>query len=351
MIMEKVKVGILGATGMVGQHFVQLLTDHPWFEVTVLAASDRSVGFPYGEVCRWTLKEEMPEKVKEIEVKACKPDLACQLVFSALPSEVAGPIEERFAAAGYVVCSNSASHRLDPDVPLLVPEVNPDHLALMETQRWKRGWSGFIVTSPNCSVTQLVLALRPLQTAFGLKQVFVTTLQALSGAGYPGLSGLDILDNVVPYIGGEEGKMEREPLKLLGTLRDEQVREADLTISAQCNRVNVVDGHLECVSVELEQRAGLEDVVAALEGFTGLPQELGLPNAPFPPIVVRREADRPQPRLDRDSGGGMAVVMGRVRPCPILDYKFIILGHNAVRGAAGGAILNAELLKAQGYLD
>ncbi|MFB0545432.1 MAG: aspartate-semialdehyde dehydrogenase [Anaerolineae bacterium] len=349
--MEKVKVGILGATGMVGQRFVQFLTNHPWFEVTVLAASDRSVGFPYGEVCRWALDGGMPEKVKEIKVKACTPDLACQLVFSALPSEVAGPIEERFAAAGYAVCSNSASHRLDPDVPLLVPEVNPDHLALTETQRWKRGWSGFIVTNPNCSTTPLVVALKPLQTAFGLKRVFVTTMQALSGAGYPGMPSLDILDNVVPYIDGEEGKIEREPLKLLGALRDEEVQEADLTISAQCNRVNVVDGHLECVSVELEQRAGLEDVLAALEGFTGLPQELGLPSAPFPPIVVRREGNRPQPRLDRDSGGGMAVVVGRVRPCPILDYKFLILGHNTVRGAAGGAILNAELLKVQGYLD
>ncbi len=350
--MEKTRVGILGATGMVGQRFIQLLMGHPWFEVTTLAASDRSVGFPYERACHWVLDTEMPDEVKEMTVEKCEPGLDCQLVFSALPGgEVAGPIEENFAAAGYAVCSNASSHRQDADVPLLIPEVNPDHLALIERQRQARGWSGFIVTNPNCSATALVLALKPLQKAFGLRKVWVSTMQAISGAGYPGVVGLDILDNVLPYIGGEEEKVEREPLKLLGELDGDRVREAELTVSAQCNRVHVMDSHLECVSVELGRRAEPEEVVKALETFESLPQELNLPHAPHPPIVVRREHDRPQPRRDRDNGGGMAVTVGRLRPCSLLDYKFLVLGHNTVRGAAGGAILNAELLKAQGYLD
>ena len=349
--MDKIQVGILGATGMVGQRFVQLLAGHPWFEIAALAASERSAGRPYGEACRWVVPGEMPPSLGEMVVRECRPNLPCRLVFSALPAEAAGPIEEEFAAAGYVVSSNARSHRLDPDVPLLIPEVNPDHLGLLEVQRRRRGWKGFIVTSPNCSTTQLVLALKPLWDEFKIVAVNVATMQALSGAGYPGVPSLDILDNVVPYIPGEEEKLEREPLKLLGQLEGEAIKEAELAISAQCHRVPTRDGHLEAVSVKLGRRASREEVVEALRDFRGLPQELELPSAPAHPIVVREEADRPQPRLDRDEGGGMSVVVGRVRECPVLDYKFLVLGHNTVRGAAGGAILNAELLVAQGYLD
>ncbi len=349
--MVKVKVGILGATGMVGQRFVQLLADHPWFEISALAASGRSVGKTYSDACHWVLLTRMPKSVAEMEVQECKPGLDCRLVFSALPGDVAGPIEEDFAAAGYIVCSNASAHRLNPRVPLLIPEVNPDHLALIETQRRRYGWPGFIVTSPNCSSTQLVMALKPLQEAFGLARVLVVTLQATSGAGYPGVASLDILDNVIPHIGGEEEKLESEPLKLLGRLEGGEIKGAELTISAQCNRVAVRDGHLECISVELRRKAELGEVITALEGFRGLPQELGLPSAPRRPILIRREEDRPQPLLDRYAEKGMAVVVGRVRRCPVLDYKLLVLGHNTIRGAAGGAVLNAELLKAQGYLD
>ena len=349
--MDKIQVGILGATGMVGQRFVQLLAGHPWFEIAALAASERSAGRPYGEACRWVVPGEMPPSLGEMVVRECRPNLPCRLVFSALPAEAAGPIEEEFAAAGYAVSSNARSHRLDPDVPLLIPEVNPDHLGLLEVQRRRRGWKGFIVTSPNCSTTQLVLALKPLWDEFKIVAVNVATMQALSGAGYPGVPSLDILDNVVPYIPGEEEKLEREPLKLLGQLEGEAIKEAELAISAQCHRVPTRDGHLEAVSVKLGRRASREEVVEALRNFRGLPQELELPSAPTRPIVVREEADRPQPRLDRDEGGGMSVVVGRVRECPVLDYKFLVLGHNTVRGAAGGAILNAELLVAQGYLN
>lgn len=349
--MDKIKVGILGATGMVGQRFVQLLAHHPWFEITALAASERSVGIPYGEACRWAVSEEMPATVKEMVVRESKPGLACQLVFSALPAEVAGPIEEEFAAAGYAVSSNARNHRLDPDVPLLVPEVNPDHLALIGIQRRRRGWKGFIVTNPNCSTAQLVLALKPLWDRFGITALNVVTMQALSGAGYPGVPSLDILDNIIPYIAGEEGKLEREPLKLLGRLEGEAIEEAEVIISAQCHRVATRDGHLEAVSVKLGQEASREEVVEALRDFRGPLQDLGLPSAPEQPIVVREEIDRPQPRLDRDEGRGMSVVVGRVRECPVLDYKFVLLGHNTIRGAAGAAVLNAELLAAQGYLD
>lgn len=349
--MDKIKVGILGATGMVGQRFVQLLADHPWFEISALAASERSVEMPYGEACHWVVSGEMPALVKEIVVQECKPDLTCRLVFSALPAKVAGPIEEEFAAAGYAVSSNARNHRLDPDVPLLVPEVNPDHLGLIEIQQRRRGWKGFIVTNPNCSTAQLVLALKPIWDQFGIAALSVVTMQALSGAGYPGVPSLDILDNIIPYIAGEEGKLEREPLKLLGRLEGEAVREAEMIISAQCHRVATREGHLEAISVKLGQEASREDLVEALQSFRGPLQDLGLPTAPERPIVVREENDRPQPRLDRDEGKGMSVVVGRVRECPVLDYKFILLGHNTIRGAAGAAILNAELLHAEGYLE
>jgi aspartate-semialdehyde dehydrogenase len=349
--MDKIQVGILGATGMVGQRFVQLLLNHPWFEICALAASERSTGMTYGEACHWVVSGDLPAVAKEMIVQECQPDLACRLVFSALPAEVAGPIEEEFAAAGYAVSSNARNHRFDPDVPLLVPEVNPDHLALIETQRRRRGWKGFIVTNPNCCAAPLVLALKPLWDRFGITTLNVVTMQALSGAGYPGVPSLDILDNVIPYIGGEEGKVETEPLKMLGRLEGEAVKEAEMTISAQCHRVATREGHLEAVSVKLGQEAGREDVVEALRDFRGPLQVLGLPSAPQHPIVVREENDRPQPRLDRDEGQGMSVVVGRVRKCPVLDYKFVLLGHNTIRGAAGAAVLNAELLKARGYLE
>ncbi len=355
--MDKIKVGILGATGTVGQRFVQLLQDHPWFEITALAASKASAGRPYGEVCRWKVSAEMPSAVRDMMVEECAPGLDCELVFSALPGEVAGPIEENLAIAGYFVSSNAKNHRLDPDVPLLIPEVNPDHIQIIEHQRRQRSWErGFIVTSPNCSVTPLALALKPLQDSFGLTTVMVTTMQAISGAGYPGLPSWDILGNIIPYIRGEEEKVEAESLKLLGRLEANEFQSAPIAISAQCNRVNTVEGHLEAVSVRLGRKKGTtppttEAVVEALRSFTALPQELELPSAPRQPIVVREEIDRPQPRYDCDQGGGMAVVVGRVRECPVLDYKFMVLGHNTIRGAAGGSILNAELLVAKGYLS
>ena len=352
--MDRIRVGILGATGTVGQQFVQLLDGHPWFEVTCLAASGRSEGQTYGEACRWRASADMPAMVRDTRVRPCEPEALsdCDLVFSALPGDVAAPIELACASAGYIVSSNASSFRMTTDVPLLVPEVNPDHLALIDVQRRQRGWKrGFIVTNPNCSVIALVLALKPLHDRFGLDRVVVTTMQALSGAGYPGVPSLDSLDNVVPHINGEEPKMESEPLKLLGRLEDDMVREADFRISAQCNRVATRDGHLESVALAFRQSSTVEEVKEVLRGFRGLPQELGLPSAPHPPIVVREEADRPQPILDRHAGGGMAVVVGHVRPCPVLDIKLTLLGHNTIRGAAGAAILNAELLASQGYLE
>ena len=349
--MDKIKVGILGATGMVGQRFVQLLANHPWFEIAALTGSERSMGMTYGEACRWVISGDMPASVKEVVVQESKPDFTCRLVFSAMPATVAGPIEEEFAAAGYAVSSNARNHRRDPDVPLLVPEVNPDHLALIETQRRKRGCKGFIVTNPNCCAAPLVLALKPLWDRFGITTLSVVTMQALSGAGYPGVPSLDILDNVIPYIGGEEGKVETEPLKILGRLEGEAIKEAEITISAQCHRVATREGHLEAVSLKLGREASCEEVVEALRDFLGPLHDMGLPSAPERPIVVREENDRPQPRLDRDEGGGMSVVVGRVRECPVLDYKFVLLGHNTIRGAAGAAVLNAELLKVKGYLE
>lgn len=348
---RKLKVGILGATGMVGQRFVQLLEGHPWFEVTALAASERSAGKPYREVCNWIVSADMPEAARNVEVKLCEPGLDCELVFSALPSGTARAIEEAFAQAGYAVSSNSADHRMDEDIPLLIPEVNPEHIEIIPRQREKRGWeSGFIVTNPNCSTIHMVLALKPLQEKFGLERVLVTTLQAVSGAGYPGVPSLAIVDNVIPYIGREEEKMQTEPLKLLGRLGEEGFELADFALSAHCNRVGSLDGHLECVSVGFTEVPTLAELTAAFAEFRAEPQELALPSAPKQPIVVRTEPDRPQPRRDRDAQAGMASVVGRIRECNVLDYKFVVLGHNTIRGAAGCAILNAELLVAKGYL-
>ncbi len=351
--MKPHRVGVLGATGAVGQRFIQLLEHNPWFTVTTVAASERSVGARYGEVCVWRAPGEMPAAVRDLVVQPCAPGLDCELIFSALPAETAGEIETRLAEAGYGVFSNASSHRMDADVPLLIPEVNPTHLRLVEAQRRQRGWDkGFIVTDPNCSTVGLTMALKPLYDMFGVQRVIVTTMQALSGAGYPGVPALDILDNVVPYIGGEEVKMVREPCKLLGALSPggQQVVPAEMRISPACNRVAARDGHLEAVSVELGRRATVDELVVAWRGFRSLPFELGCPSAVNPTIIVRDEPDRPQTLRDRDAGHGMAVTIGRVRPCEVFDCKFIVLAHNTIRGAAGGSILNAELMIAQGML-
>lgn len=346
---EKIPVGVLGATGVVGQRLVALLENHPWFELTELAASDRTAGRRYGETVHWLLPTPIPEKARTLTIKECLSPLDCQIVLSALPADVARSVEPELARAGYIVSSNASALRLEPDVPLLIPEVNPDHLLMIPAQQKRRGFErGMLLTNPNCSTIHLVLALKPLADRFGLRQVMVTTLQAVSGAGYPGVASLDIVDNVIPFIPQEEEKLERETLKLLGKWNEEEVIPASLSVSAQCNRVATLDGHLECVSVKLEEKASLEEVAVALASFTGLPQQLKLPTAPEHPIIVRSEPDRPQPRLDRETERGMASVVGRIRPCTILDYKMVILGHNTIRGAAGSALLNAELLVAQG---
>ena len=349
---SKIPVGVLGATGAVGQKFVKLLEGHPWFEVTELAASDRSAGKKYSEATIWRQYSPIPSSLKQKVVKPCEPTLDCRIVFSGLDSSVAGEVEENFAGAGYIVLTNSRNHRMDEDVPLLVPEVNPEHLELIKTQRERRRWSGAIVTNPNCSTIGLVLPLAPLDRAFGVKRLIVTTMQALSGAGYPGHSAIDLLGNVLPYIGGgEEEKVETEPLKIMGRIDGGHIRFADFKISAHTNRVFVEDGHMECVSVELEEKATPEDVGQVLAGFRSLPQELKLPTAPERPVIVTDERDRPQPRFDRDTGNGMSAVVGRIRTCPVFDIRFVVLSHNTIRGAAGAAILNAEIMKARGYLE
>jgi aspartate-semialdehyde dehydrogenase len=345
---EKIKVGVLGATGAVGQRFVEALAGHPWFDLAVLAASDASAGQRYADACRWLLSPDMPPRVADMIVRETAPGIDCNLVFSALPGDLARTVEEAFAEAGYGVFSNASAHRRDPDVPLLIPEVNPGHLALVPAQRARRGWDrGFIVTNPNCSAIMLTMALAPLHEAFGVRSVLVSTMQGLSGAGYPGVPSLDALDNVIPYIGGEEEKMSFEPRKMLGKLDGDQVNLAGFSVSAHCNRVPTREGHLETVSVGLERRVTLEKVHEAWRNWHPLPQQLNLPTAPRPPLVVRGEKDRPQTRLDRDAGWGMAVSVGRIRPCEVLDIKFVVLGHNTIRGAAGASVLNAELMVAQ----
>ena len=348
--MKKLPVAILGATGLVGQRLVQLLAEHPWFEIRALAASDNSVGKKYADAAKWKLPHDIPEAARALIVQPCEPGMDAAIVFSALPSDVAGQIEEDFAARGYLVSSNASNHRMDADVPLVIPEVNPGHLDLVRVQRARRKSNGAIVCNGNCSTIQLTLALKPLADAFGLKRVMVTTMQALSGAGYPGVASLDILDNVIPFIGGEEPKLETEPLKILGTLENDRVSNADIRISAACNRVATWDGHLEAVSVEFVQKPDIDQLRRVMLQFKGEPQDLGLPNAPAHPIIVRDESDRPQPRLDRDAEGGMASVIGRLRECNVLDFKFLVLGHNTLRGAAGSTLLNAELLVAKKFI-
>lgn len=350
--------GILGATGAVGQTFIRLLGAHPWFETAALGASERSAGQTYRAAANWIGDTPVPEAVAGMTVRECTPEAfaACDVVFSGLDSSVAGEIERAFAAAGFPVVSNAKNYRMQPDVPLLVPELNPGHAALIEQQAWDAGGGdgaaggGFVVTNPNCSTVGLVCVLGPLDDAFGLDAVQVTTLQALSGAGYPGVPALDALGNAIPYIGGEEEKMASEPLKILGALTDGAITPADFPISAQCNRVPVIDGHLETVSVKLKTEAHPEAVKDALRSFRSPIAEHSLPSAPDPFIHVFEDERFPQPRRHANLGGGMTVSVGRVRACAVLDLKMVVLSHNTVRGAAGGALLNAELLARKGYL-
>jgi aspartate-semialdehyde dehydrogenase len=348
----KLRAGVLGATGLVGQRLVELLGTHPWFDLTEVAASQRSSGKTYGQAVRWQLDSPIPEKARNLLVKSLEPStLDCDFVFSALDSSVAGNAEQDFASCGFPVLSNSKNHRMDVDVPLLIPEVNAAHLEAISVQRSRRGYGqGFIVTNPNCSTAGLVLVLKPLLDAFGLENVFVVTLQAISGAGYPGVAGLDIQGNVVPFISGEEEKLESEPQKLLGKWDGSRFVEAGLALSAHCNRVPVIDGHLECVSLGLRKIASLGEVREVLGAFEVSPEVAALPSALRHPIVVVDEADRPQPRRDVNAGKGMAAVVGRIRECPLLDVKLTLLSHNLVRGAAGAALLNAELLASRGLL-
>jgi aspartate-semialdehyde dehydrogenase len=343
---QKIPVGILGATGSVGQKFIELLANHPWFEITALAASERSSERPYREAVNWFMPTPIPSNFAHLPVQRCEPDLDCKIVFSGLDSSVAGAIEIKFAQAGYIVISNSKNHRFDPDVPLLIPEVNSDHLEMVKHQKYG---AGMIVTNPNCSTIGLVIVLKPLIDNFGIEAVNVVTLQALSGAGYPGVSGLDCVDNVLPFISGEEEKIETEPLKILGKYESGRIKNIDLKISAQCNRVAVLDGHFECVSVKLKTNAKLEDIKQVCQNFSAEPQRLNLPFAPQKPIHYFEEDNFPQPRLHRNIDKGMAVSIGRLRKCNIFDFKFVLLSHNTIRGAAGGAILNAELMKAKDY--
>lgn len=346
----KVPVAVLGATGTVGQKFVRLLADHPWFEIAALAASDQSAGRPYGEVVRWRETLPLPDRIAGMTIARCEPSLPARIAFSALDAEVAQPIEQAFAKCGAWVVTNTRAHRMDSDVPLMIPEINAGHLALVERQRAARGWPGAILANPNCSTAGLVLALAPLQAAFGVEKVFVTTMQAVSGAGYPGVPSLDILGNVVPLIGGEEEKIERETRKILGRVANGAVEPAPVVVSAQCNRVATVEGHLEAVSVGLGRRATPDEAIAALRGFRGPESVRGLPSSPAAPVEVDLRPDRPQPRLDLERGQGMTVTVGRVRPCPLLDLRFVLLSHNTIRGAAGAAVQIGELLVAEGYL-
>jgi aspartate-semialdehyde dehydrogenase len=349
MSKSKIEVGILGATGTVGQRFVQLLDDHPWFELRQVAASDRSAGKPYGEAAAWQLEGAPPARCAAMTVEECVPGRGPRIVFSSMAGAQAGEIEAAFAAAGHVVISNSSHFRMAADVPLLVPEINAAHLGLLPAQRRLRGWEGAIVTNPNCAAVVLVMALAPLRR-FGLRRVLATTFQAVSGAGYPGVPSLDILGNVVPFIGGEEQKVESEPQKILGELQGEEIRPLSFAVSAACNRVPAIDGHLVTASIEFAERPAREELLAALAGWSGLPQERGLPTAPRRPIHLMDAPDRPQTRKDAGLERGMATAVGRVRECPVLHYKLVALAHNVMRGAAGAALLNAELMVSEGLL-
>lgn len=350
MPQRRIEVGLLGATGMVGQQFIRQLADHPWFTPAWLAASGRSEGKTYADAASWRLDMPIPPAIRGMQVQACTPGQGPQIIFSALDAAAATDLEPAFAAAGHLVISNTKTARMDPAVPLVIPEVNADHLPLIARQRRERGWKGAIVTNPNCSTVVLATALAPLR-GFGLRSVVVSTLQAVSGAGYPGVPSLDILGNVVPFISGEEEKIETETQKILGTFADEAVAMHPVIVSATTTRVPVIDGHTVTVAAALDARPSPEEIRAALRAFRGRPQELGLPSAPAEPIDCTEAPDRPQPRLDALKGNGMTVTVGRVRACPVQGIKFVALGHNTIRGAAGAAVLNAELLYAEGWVD
>ena len=347
---QKVEVGILGATGMVGQSFAKFLQGHPWFEITWLGASDRSAGKPFAEATNWRLDGAMPEALRAIQVEECKPGNAPRLVFSATDSSVATEIEQAFASAGHIVVSNSKNHRMEADVPLLIPEINAEHLKIVPLQQRKRGWSGMIVTNPNCATMVLAMALAPLKQ-FGISTVVATTMQAISGAGYPGVASMDINANVIPFIGGEEEKMQQETQKILGDFTGDAIRSLTAKVSAQCNRVPVVDGHMVAASFALDRKPAIEDVIQALTEFSSVPQQRKLPSAPPQAITYMPQQDRPQPRRDAERDNGMGTFVGRVRECPALGYKFIALQHNTIRGAAGAAVLNSELMYSEGLLD
>jgi aspartate-semialdehyde dehydrogenase len=347
---NRIPVGILGATGMVGQQFVTFLQNHPWFEIAWLGASDRSAGKPYREATGWRLDGAMPTGVERLVVQECKPANAPRLMFSSMDASVATEIEREFAKAGHVIVSNSRNHRMEPDVPLLIPEVNPDHLKIIPHQQRLRGWKGQIATNPNCSTIVLALALAPLKQ-FGIQRVVATTMQAISGAGYPGVASMDINANVIPFIGNEEEKMQQETQKILGDFAGDRLLPLSAKVSAHCNRVPVVDGHTVTVSVAFDRKPSQDEIIRAMVNYSSVPQERKLPSAPPQPIIYMEENDRPQPRRDAERERGMAVFVGRMRECPVLDYKFVAMGHNTIRGAAGAAVLNAELMYSEGLLD
>ncbi|MGA7832167.1 MAG: aspartate-semialdehyde dehydrogenase [Terracidiphilus sp.] len=349
-IEKKYPIGILGATGMVGQRYIQLLENHPWFEIVWLAASDRSSGKTYGEAAKWRLDSALPDRIARMTVAPAEPEGAPKIIFSSIDAPIAREMEPKFAAAGCAVISNSSAFRMAPNVPLVLPEVNAEHLHLIEEQSWRKESGGYIVTNSNCTVMGPVLALKPIADRFGLEQIFAVSMQAVSGAGYPGVASMDILDNVVPYIANEEEKMEEELLKLLGSLEGHAVKPLAARMSASCNRVSVVDGHTVSLSIKLGRPATREEILAAWAGFRPLAGQ-NLPTAPDQPVQWATQPDRPQPRLDRNRGNGMAVTVGRLRPCGLLDWKFTVLSHNTIRGAAGATILNAELLASLGKLS
>lgn len=349
--MGKLNVAILGATGAVGQRFIQLLENHPWFRVAEVNGSERSAGRTYGEAVRWVLDGEPPASVRDLTVKATGEPLESRLVFSALPKETAVDVEVPIAAAGHVVCTNASAFRMTPDVPLLLPEINSEHIRLLEFQRRNRGWTtGALVANSNCTTMPVVMSLAPLMQ-FGVRRVSVVSAQAISGAGYPGVPSLDILDNIVPFVGGEEDKLVTEPRKMLGRFTDEAIAEAEITVSASCNRAPVIDGHLVNISVELTDQPSMDEVIAAWNDYRGADPVPSLPSAPAQPVIYVTQEDRPQPRRDRMAGSGMSTTVGRLRECPVLGYKFVALSHNTIRGAAGCSILNAELLAVEGFVS
>ncbi len=349
--MNKIPVAILGATGSVGQRFIEMLANHPYFEIVALTGSERSAGKPYGQACRWVLSGSVPPVVRDLVIQPTSTEIPGKVAFSALPAAVAREWEPKLAAAGYAVCSNASALRQTTGVPLLIPEINYDHLEMIPLQHSELGWKGLAVTSPNCTTNGIAMTLKPLDDAFGVEAVFASTMQAISGAGFPGLASMDIQDNVIPLISGEEEKIQTEANLLLGKMKDGRRVNAQIQISAHANRVAVFDGHTIALSVKFRNKPSVEDAIRVLENFRGPTEVQQMPTAPERPILVSREPDRPQPRRDRDAGNGMSVTVGRIRPCNLFDLRMVTVVHNTVRGAAGGSILNAELLYARGLLE